>query len=152
VSRAALVAALAAVVHPSGGSFPPSLAVTLSNDRAGARPVVVALALHTELQCGHLFGGTVVVRLPAAERVPTAVPVRSVLIAGAPSRGVSVADHALTVQVPRPTGVMCAVLGPGTAKIVLTRAVGLGNPIRAGSYRISLTRAGAQVQARFTVR
>jgi len=92
------------------------------------------------------------VRLPAAERVPTTVPARSVLVAGVPSRGVSVDGRTLTVQVPRPMGVMCAVMGPGTAKIVLTRAAGLGNPIQAGSYRISLTRAGAQVQARFTVR
>ena len=150
VSRAALVAALAAVVH--GGSFPHSLSVTLSNNRVGARPIVMTLALQTELQCGHLFGGTLVVRLPAGERVPKAIPAKAVLISGLPSRGVSVSGHELTVQVPRPTGVMCAVLGPGTAKIVLTRAAGLGNPARAGSYRVSLTRAGDQLQARFTIR
>jgi len=150
VSRAALGAALAATLH--GGAFPHSLSVALSNDHAGARPVVVTLALRTELQCGHLFGGTLVVRLPAAERVPTTIAARAVVVGGLPSRGVAVDGHVLTVQVPQPVGVMCAVLGPGTAKIVLTSAAGLGNPPRAGTYRVSLTRAGEHLQAHFTVR
>ena len=54
----------------------------------------VTLALRTELQCGRLLGGTLVVRLPAQERMPATVAPAAVLVAGKPSGAVAVTGHA----------------------------------------------------------
>ena len=151
-----LVAALAAAttagalaqVAPGSGS----VTVSLSSSRAGARPVVVTLAVHTELQCGRLTGGTVVIRLPVAERVPAAVPAAAVLVGGKTSGGVAVQGHVLTVTVPRTTGVICDVIGPGTVQVVLGRAAGLGNPPQAGTYSLSVARGRLLLTTHFRVR
>ena len=89
-----------------------SVTATLSNAHAGARPVVLTLAIRTELQCGRLVGGALVVRLPAQERVPATVAATAVLIGGKPAGAVAVAGHTLTVSIPRPRGMMCDVIGP----------------------------------------
>ena len=103
---AALVLSGTSAAGPLG-----SLTATLSNAHAGARPVVLALALRTELQCGRLVGGALVVRLPAQERVPARVAATAVLIGGKPAGAVAIAGRTLTVSIPRPPVVMCDVIG-----------------------------------------
>lgn len=136
---AALILSGTSVAGPIG-----SVTATLSNVHAGARPVVLTLALRTELQCGRLIGGALVVRLPAQERVPATVAATAVLVGGKPAGAVAVAGHTLTVSIPRPPGVMCDVIGPGTVRLVLTRAVNLGNPKAAGTYPLVVSRGAQQ--------
>ena len=143
---AALVLSGTSVAGPIG-----SLTATLSNTHAGARPVVLTLALRTELQCGRLVGGALMVRLLAQERVPARVAAKAVLVGGKPAGAVAVAGHTLTVSIPRPPVVMCDVIGPGTVKLVLTRAANLGNPKAAGSYPLVVTRGADQFKTTFKI-
>jgi hypothetical protein len=105
---------------------------------------VLTLAVRTELQCGRLNGGELVVRLPVQERLPATVAASAVLVGGKPSGAVAVAGHTLTVSIPRPRGMMCDVIGPGTVTVVLTRAANLGNPKSAGSYPLVVARGADQ--------
>ena len=128
-----------------------SVTATLSSARAGARPVVLTLAVRTELQCGRLVGGALVVRLPAQERMPATVAAAAVLVGGKPSGAVAVAGHVLTVSIPRPRGMMCDVIGPGTVTLVLTRSANLGNPKSAGKYPLTVSRGAQQFKTTLTI-
>jgi hypothetical protein len=128
-----------------------SVTATLSSAHAGARPVVLTLALRTELQCGRLNGGALVVRLPAQERVPATVAATAVLVGGKPSGAVAVAGHTLTVSIPRPRGMMCDVIGPGTVTLVLTRSANLGNPKNPGTYPLVVSRGTQQFKTTLTI-
>jgi hypothetical protein len=113
---------------------------TLSTNRAGARPVALTVSLHTELQCGRIMGiGALVLRLPAAMRVPSTIHAAAVLVGGKPVGSVVVAGHSLTIALAPPRGAMCDSIIMGVAKIVVTRAAGLGNPRAPGTYAVKLT-------------
>lgn len=118
------------------------LTATVSPSRPGARPVTLAVSWSTELQCGRLRGASVVLSLPAAMRVPARIPAATVRIGAARAAAVRVAGRTLTISLPRPTGVTCMVIAPGTAKIVVSSAARLGNPAAAGTYRLSVTAGG----------
>lgn len=148
---AALTMGGAAAARPRNTPAPGSLSATLSSARAGARPVAVTLALRTELQCGRLVGGTLVVHLPTPERMPRTVAAAAVLIGGKPSGAVAVAGHTLTVSIPRPHVMMCDSIGPGTITMVLTRAANLGNPKAAGKYPLVVSRGTQQFKATLTI-
>ena len=112
-----------------------SVSASLSSARAGARPVAVTLTMRMELQCGRLVGGTLVVRLPAQERVPATVAATAVQVAGKPAGAVTVKGHALTVAIPHPQGVMCDSIGPGKLTLILMRTANLGTPSLPGGIR-----------------
>jgi hypothetical protein len=148
---AALVMGGAAAASPRDTPGLDTVAATLSNARAGARPVAVTLALRMELQCGRLLGGTLVVRLPAQERVPGRIAPAAVLVSGKPAAAVAVTGHVITVSIPRPPVMMCDVIGPGTVTLVLTRSANLGNPKTAGRYPLVLARGAQLFKTAFTV-
>lgn len=129
-----------------------SVAVTLSTTRAGARSVTVTVSLRTELQCGRLVGGSLVLGLPAEEQVPRTIAAAAVRVGRQASGAVSVRGHALTVTVPRATGVLCDVIGPGRVDVVLTRTANVGNPGRRARYAITVRRGQLLLKATFTIR
>ena len=151
VCAAALMLGGAAVAAPRVNPALDSVTATLSNAHAGARPVALTLAVHTELQCGRLVGGALTVRLPAQERVPATVATAAVLVAGKPAAAVAVAGHTVTISILRPHIVMCDVIGPGTVTITLTRAANLGNPKTAGSYPIVVARGNQQFKTQLKI-
>lgn len=118
---------------------------------AGARPVRLELALRLDLQCGRPGPGPLLVSLPAAAAVPATIPRKAVLVDGAPPLAVFVMGHAVRLALPRPTGVTCDSIGPGTVTVVFTRAADLGNPARPGSYRIGLTLGSRGAVARLVI-
>jgi hypothetical protein len=133
-----LAAAAAALLLPLN-----TASAVASPARAGARPAVLALTMHYEMQCGRPGPGPVVVALPAAERVPRAIARAGVLVDGRAPRSVGVSGHTVTIGLVPPKGITCMVIGPGTLAVSFTRAAGLGNPAEAGSYRIGV-RVGAR--------
>jgi|SRR5581483_2742391 len=144
-SGVALLAA-AGVGVSAAAALPPrphldSVVATLSTNRAGARPVELSIRLYTELQCGRLQG-PVTIRLPATERVPPALLASSVLVGTRPASRVLVHDRLVTITPPRPVGLICDVLAPGMAKIDLTAAANLGNPLTPGHYRLTVEYGG----------
>jgi hypothetical protein len=116
-----------------------ALAVTVSSDQAGASGVATMLRLRTELQCGTASGPPLVVVFPAAERVPRRLSPGAVRVNGRPVEAATVTGGRVSVRVARPQ-VICDVIAPGTITIVFTRAAGLGNPPRPGSYAVSVRR------------
>jgi hypothetical protein len=144
----ALAALLAGATYAAA---PHSATVTASPSGAGARPAALTVRLSYEMQCGYPGPGPIIVRLPAGERVPATIAPSALLVNGKPAPGVHVAGRAVSIDLPPRPAIMCDVIGPGTAKVVFTRAAGLGNPTRAGSYTVTVTRRGTSSAARLAI-
>ena len=108
---------------------------------------MLTLKLRYDMTCGQPGAGKAVVTLPAADVVPHRIDGAAVLVNGEPSPAVSISGRDVSIAMPpkRP-GVSCMSIGPGTLTLVLTRAAGLGNPAKAGTYAI-LARKNAAVFA-----
>jgi hypothetical protein len=131
----------------------PSIAVTLSTLHAGARPVAVTLRLRYEMQCGWPGPGSLVIRFPAAMRLPATLPAGAVLVngTGAFAAGPTGASRDLTVGLPKRPQLMCDAIGPGTLTVAFTRAARLGNPHAAGSYVLRVTHGADRFSGRFAI-
>lgn len=126
-------------VNP-GGPNVPAASATLSSAKAGAKPVALTVTVHYEMVCGQPGPGTAVLTLPHAAFVPGTVPAAAVMVNGKPAEAVHVSGHDLSVTLPRHRGVTCYVMGPGTLRITLTKAAGIGNPSARGRYPIHVHR------------
>ena len=102
--------------------------------------MALTLALRTELQCGRLVGGALVVRLPAQERMPASVAATAVLVGGKPSGAVTMAGHTLTVVDPTAPRHDVRFDRPGHRHHGSTRSANLGNPKSAGNYPLVVSR------------
>jgi len=139
-----LVAAGALTATAAGAAPVPPLTALARPGFAGARPVALTVkARFAELQCGRVVRGPLVLGLPPAERVPRRIAASAVTIDGVPVAAVRVSGETLTLQPQPPRGAICDVIGPGTVTVAVKRGAGVGNPRRAGSYRVRL-RLGAQ--------
>jgi len=161
---AAGVAALAGILVPAGAAAPPkvqpiapiaiqpagALTAQAAPVQSGARPAALRLSLRTELQCGRLGEGPIVVVLPAAERVPASLQAGDVLVNGK-ALDATLAGHVASIALPKTTGFTCDVIGPGTVSVVFTEAASLGNPLAPGTYRVSLRMRGKTAVAPFVV-
>ncbi len=143
---AALVFALLLVAGPLPGAtaqqpFPtPSMAVTASPTAARAHPVRLTLALRYRMQCGYPGAGPLIVRFPAAMRLPKRFAANAVRLSGKPVLATR-AGREVTVTIAPPGGPLCSLIGPGSLKLVFTRKAKLANPKRAGTYRFRATHA-----------
>jgi hypothetical protein len=126
--------------------------VALSSSRAGARPVVVAVQLRYEMQCGWPGPGTVAIRFPAAMAVPDRVRAADVLVDGKPATRLVSHGHQEVVSLPPRKGILCDAIGPGLLKITFTRAVRVGNPKAPGTYALTAQHGAMGFTARFGVR
>jgi hypothetical protein len=126
--------------------------VALSSPRAGARPVVVAVQLHYEMQCGWPGPGTVTIRFPAAMVVPDPIRAAGVLVDGKPATRLVSHGHQEVVSLPPRKGILCDVIGPGVLKITFTRAARVGNPKAPGTYALTAQHGAMGFTARFAVR
>jgi len=150
---AGLAVAACAAVAPAAALPPTSASVALSSARAGAKPVVLTLLLGYDMQCGYPGTEPIVVIFPAQERLPARIPATAVLVDGHAAPTVSVAGHVVRIGLGvAPPRVMCDVIASGTLRLVFTRAAGLGNPARAGSYRLNATKGTAAFSATYTIR
>jgi hypothetical protein len=144
--------ALAALLAgAASAAAPQSATATAAPSRAGARPAALTVRLSYQMQCGYPGPGPIVVRLPAGERVPATIVPSSLLVNGRPAPGVHVTGRAVSIELPSRPTIMCDVIGPGTATVVFTRAADLGNPARAGSYTVTVTRQGSSSAARLAI-
>jgi hypothetical protein len=123
------------------GAQPPTTAV-LSSAAPGARPVVLTLKLHWEMQCGWPGAGSVSVTLPAAMKMASKLPAGAVRVDGRTARFTR-KGRTVTVFLPaRKPKVMCNSITTGTLTLELTKAAQLGNPASAGSYTVAARHAG----------
>jgi len=65
---------------------------------------------------------------------------------------VKLAGRTLSIAMPPPTGVMCDVIAPGTATILVSRAARLGNPPVAGTYKLVVHYRAETLQAKLTIK
>ncbi|HUJ91733.1 MAG TPA: hypothetical protein VLW05_03470 [Gaiellaceae bacterium] len=152
VCGAALAAGAAAVAAPPGAEGSDWAAVSLSSAAAGARPVAVLVSLHTELQCGRLRGRSIDLVFPAASKLPKTVAAGAVSVQGRRPSSVRLTGRTLSIAMAPPTGVICDVIGPGIAKILVTRAAQVGNPSSAGTYTLSVRYGTETLPATLTIR
>ena len=127
------------------------LSITLSNYGAAARPVAITVRARYEMQCGWP-GPTIAVTFPTAERMPSSIPPQTVLVNGKKPVAVTLNGRTVLIGIARPSGVMCDVIGPGTATIVFTRAAGIGNPKARGVYSVSVQRGKLVLGTSFRIR
>jgi hypothetical protein len=158
-----LVAVAAGIAVPVAAAVPRAVPVpiaggsgstaTLSNSSAGAQPVAVTIRFRAELQCGRLNAPVVVVRLPSAMHVPSAIGRARVLVSGKEPSSVTVSGVAITIKParPKPGTVICDVIGPGTVSVAFAAGAGLGNPATAGSYAFSVSAARQTWRGKMTI-
>jgi hypothetical protein len=118
------------------------LAITLSSHAAAARPVAVELRATISLQCSWP-GPELDVVFPSAERLPKTIARAAVRVDGILPGAITRSGRTVSLSLARPQ-VLCDAIGPAAVRVTFTRAAGLGNPQRAGSYVITLGH-GAQV-------
>ena len=123
----------------------------LSSQKAGAKPVSLVVSLHTELQCGKLRAGLLALTFPDGFALPATVSPSAVLVGGVKASKVTLSGRTLSITLPVRTGVLCMVIGPGTAKILVTKAAQLGNPGTAGAYTLGVRYRTEQLKARLTI-
>lgn len=128
-----------------------ALAITLSTHAAGATPAAVGLRAGYDMQCGWP-GPRIEVVFPAAERLPARISRAAVLVNGKPPAAVARSGNVVSLTIARPSGAMCDVIGPGVVRVVFTRAADIGNPRRAGSYRIAVRHGTEAVSGAFSIR
>jgi hypothetical protein len=128
---AAAVLALPGAVNATSPDF---ATIAAAPNRAGARPVLLTISIHTLLQCGRLGARKIVVDLPTRARVPDVVPASAVLVGNAHPRAVIVRGHTITIVQRKPPGVICASLTFGAQKVLVKRTAGIGNPPTSGRY------------------
>lgn len=114
-----------------------SLTASLSSPRAGARPVVLTLRVHTYLVCGQ--PGPIVVRFPTGSTLPATLTPAAVLVNNAPAAAVAVHLRQVTITPARRSGITCNAVAPGLVTLRFTSSAQLGNPASAGTYTITVT-------------
>ena len=62
----------------------------------------------------------------------------AVLVNGVHAASVRISHHVVQVTMPPPQGMICDSIGPARVTVRFTRAAGLVNPQRPGSYRVWL--------------
>ena len=92
-----------------------------------AHRATLTLKLHYEMTCGQPGAGPVFVHLPAKMAVPQTLVVHD----GPRPVSATVSGHDVTVKLPKPPGVTCMMIGPGTLTLYLA---GVRNPVTAGTY------------------
>ena len=95
IALSVATAAPRAAVPVPGGS---GATATLSNSSAGAEHVAVTIRFRAELQCGRLNAPVVVVRLPGAMHVPSAIGRARVLVSGKEPTSVTVSGGMITIR------------------------------------------------------
>jgi hypothetical protein len=160
LALAVLVPAAAAVNPgppplPISGSAPPTLpqgvTATLSTNDPGAKPVMVTLVLPASLICGRPLG-TTSVTLPSAADVPASIGAGDVTVNTLPVKKVAISGSTVTFGTPVQKGVMCHSITQGVMRIVFTRAAGLGNPSRAGTFAVAVKHGAAVQRGTFVIR
>jgi hypothetical protein len=130
-----------------------ALSVAIAPHAAGARPVLITLETHYEMQCGWPGPGALVVRFPAGMTLPTRLAVRSVIVNGKPvtpafSGGT---QRLVSVALPKRPQIMCDAIGPGTLTVTFTRGARIGLPKAAGSYVIRASHGADRFAGRLSV-
>jgi hypothetical protein len=133
-----------------------ALSVAISPHTAGARPVLITLETHYEMQCGWPGPGALLVRFPAGMTLPATLVARSAIVNGkpvTPREVVALHGGARTVAValPKRPQIMCDSIGPGTLTVTFTRGARIGLPKAAGSYVVRAAHGTDQFAGRVSV-
>jgi hypothetical protein len=126
-AAAACVAAAALAGPAAAGDIQSASAV--ASPALASHQATLILKFHFEMTCGRPGGGPLTIRLPAKMQ---AMPSLAARIAGAAAT-TNVSGDQVTVQLPRPHGISCLSIAPGTLTVRLT---GVRNPENAGTYLV----------------
>jgi len=135
----ALVGAIALLAAASASAAGGTTA-TLSNSSPSANRVALTIVLQdVVLRCGRTDIHSLSVVLPHAMHVPRSIAPADVRLGA--QQAASVQTNGSTIELSLPSassGVMCDLLVLGTTRLQISRAAGLGNPARAGTYAFTV--------------
>lgn len=149
------VVATAAVATTGGVAAPTrpaSASVTLSNSRAGARPIALTLRMRYDMQCARPGPGPLMVTFPPGELLPAHIATSDVSVDGEPATQVARNGQTVTVGLPIRHGPLCDVIAPAVLTVVFDRGALLGNPQRAGEYAIAARTPRVSARTSMTIR
>jgi hypothetical protein len=126
--------------------------VTVSPASPGATAVVKLNVRHTFF-CGRPRPATIVLKFPAAERVPSSLPAGAVHLSAGRMKAVHVYGQtiAVTVQPPPVKGITCMSIVLGKLRVTFDKTARLGNPSQAGTYAVTVTDGRAHYTGHFTI-
>jgi hypothetical protein len=127
MKRVAAVAFLAATLAAPAAAGGVESATAVVSPGLVSHRATLTLRLHFEMVCGRPGAGPVKIQLPARMQPMPALAVRI----GATPTQARVSGNTVTVQLPRPSGVSCMSIAPGTLTLNLA---GVRNPATAGTY------------------
>jgi hypothetical protein len=110
-----------------------------------AHRATLTLKLHFEMTCGKPGAGPVTIQLPAKMQAMPSLAVRI----GSTTTTAKVSGDQVTVQLLRPHGISCMVIGTGTLTLYLA---GVRNPASAGTYFVHAHLRGMAFTAQLAVR
>ena len=149
---ALISAALAVLAASASAAMPVGVASGVATpNTGGAKPARLRISLHLELRCARPGPAAIVVSLPSAWHVPRDVSRGAVWIDRTHPRALTVSGHTLTLQPVAPTG-SCTVMAPGRITLKFTRAAKLGNPRKAGQYKIHASLGTQMFSARVAIK
>ena len=142
----AVAAASAVAVGPTDDA---TAKITLSSQRADARPVSLRITIETSLQCGRPVG-TLTVKLPAQFAVPARIDASSVKYGPRAAAKVATSGHTIVVTAARDK-VTCHSIAFGPETMTFTQAARLGNPAKPGTYTVTVQRGIAAFRGTVTI-
>jgi len=143
------------VVPSAGAGLPPrsigaSMTITASPDTVRAH-TRLGVTLRYEMQCGYPGAGPLVVKFPAALKLPSRFAAGSVRLGGK-AIAAKIRGRRVTVTIPPPTGTLCGTIGPGRAVLTFTHAAELVTPARPGSYSFRATHGTHAFAAKLAIK
>ena len=128
-----------------------TLSVAIAPHAPGARPVLITLETHYEMQCGWPGPGVLLVRFPADMTFPPRPVARSVIVNGKPATPRDAKTGTVAVPLPQRPQILCDSIGPGTLTVTFTRGAKIGLPKAAGSYVLRASHGSDHFAGRFAV-
>jgi hypothetical protein len=125
--RALLAALVLALPTSAAAGGTTSWATAVVSPGLVSQRATLTLKLHFVMTCGKPGAGPVRVQLPAKMQPMATLAARI----GATPAPATVSGNEVTIQLPRPHGYTCFVMGPGTLTLNLA---GVRNPASAGTY------------------
>jgi hypothetical protein len=126
--------------------------IAVSPTTQGVRAAVKLNVRHT-FYCGRPKPATIAVKFPAAEHVPSSIPVGAVHLSAGRVKALHVSGKTVFISVRPPPlkGMTCMVIVLGKLRVKFDKAAGLGNPSKAGTYAVSVTDGRFHYTGHFTI-
>lgn len=139
--RTLAIAGALALLTAATASAAGNATASLTSPTAAQHSGLTLVLRPAVLRCGRLGARALTITLPQAMRVPASIPRDAVRVGGRAVAAVRTDGKTVVLSLQSPHGVSCDSIVVGSLRVELTRAAGLVNPSRAGSYAFGVAAA-----------